>query len=56
MKNEEDHFDLLRKIQKQPDASQRDLARELGFSYLSSPYFSKYFFYNNRFCYIISAS
>jgi predicted transcriptional regulator len=32
MKNEEDHFDLLRKIQKQPDASQRDLARELGFS------------------------
>ena len=32
MKNELDHFEVLRKISKQPDASQRDLAKELGFS------------------------
>ena len=32
MKNEQDHFEVLRKISKQPDASQRDLAKELGFS------------------------
>ena len=28
----EDHFELLRKIQKKPDSSQRELAEELGFS------------------------
>jgi EPS-associated MarR family transcriptional regulator len=28
----EDYFDLLRKIQKNPKASQRELAGELGFS------------------------
>ena len=28
----EDHFDLLRKIQKNPQASQRELAEALGFS------------------------
>ena len=27
-----DHFNVLRKIQNNPDASQRELARELGFS------------------------
>ena len=32
MKNEEDHFDLLRKIQKKPESSQRELADDLGFS------------------------
>ena len=32
MKNELDHFEVLRKISKQPDASQRYLAKELGFS------------------------
>ena len=29
---QEDHFEVLRKIQKKPKASQRQLARELGFS------------------------
>ncbi len=29
---EEDHFEVLRKIQKKPEASQRQLAQELGFS------------------------
>ena len=28
----EDHFELLRKIQKKPSASQRELAEDLGFS------------------------
>ena len=28
----EDYFDLLRKIQSKPKASQRELANELGFS------------------------
>ena len=28
----EDHFKLLRKIKNSPDASQRKLAKELGFS------------------------
>ena len=28
----QDHFDVLRKIQKKPDSSQRELAEELGFS------------------------
>ena len=32
MKNEEDHFDVLRRIQKKPESSQRELAEELGFS------------------------
>ena len=32
MKNEQDHFEILRKIVKLPEASQRDLAKELGFS------------------------
>ena len=32
MKNNQDHFDVLRKIQKNPKSSQRELARELGFS------------------------
>jgi len=31
MKNE-DHFEVLRRIQKKPQASQRELAEELGFS------------------------
>ena len=32
MKNEQDHFEVLRKIQRKPKASQRELAEELGFS------------------------
>ena len=32
MKNEQDHFEVLRKIQKRPQSSQRELAEELGFS------------------------
>tara|TARA_Y100000996_G_C22346621_1_gene570987 strand:- start:305 stop:598 length:294 start_codon:yes stop_codon:yes gene_type:complete len=32
MKNSEDQFEVLRKIQKRPDASQRELAKDLGFS------------------------
>ena len=32
MKNKQDHFEILRKIQKKPDAKQRELAKELGFS------------------------
>jgi EPS-associated MarR family transcriptional regulator len=32
MKNEQDHFDVLRKIQKKPESFQRELAEELGFS------------------------
>ena len=32
MKNEQDHFDILRRIQKKPKSSQRKLAEELGFS------------------------
>ena len=31
MKNKDDHFELLRKIQKKPESSQRELAEELGF-------------------------
>ena len=31
-KNKQDHFEVLRKIQKKPNASQRELAKELGFS------------------------
>ena len=32
MKNEQGHFEVLRKINKNPDSSQRKLAKELGFS------------------------
>ena len=32
MKYDQDHFEVLRKIQKKPDSSQRELAEELGFS------------------------
>ena len=32
MKNNQDHFELLRKIEKKPDSTQRELAEELGFS------------------------
>ena len=32
MRNEQDHFEVLRKIQRKPKASQRKLAEELGFS------------------------
>ena len=32
MKNEQDHFEVLRKIQKTPESSQRELAEVLGFS------------------------
>ena len=32
MKNDQDHFDVLRSIQKKPKSSQRELAEELGFS------------------------
>ena len=32
MKNEQDHFEVLRRIQKKPESSQRELAEELGFS------------------------
>tara|TARA_B100000029_G_C17448293_1_gene914025 strand:- start:768 stop:1073 length:306 start_codon:yes stop_codon:yes gene_type:complete len=28
----EDHFEVLRKIQKKPESSQRELAKDLGFS------------------------
>ena len=31
-KYNQDHFDVMRKIDKQPQSSQRDLAEELGFS------------------------
>ena len=32
MKNNQDHFNVLRKIQSKPNATQRELAEELGFS------------------------
>tara|TARA_B100002052_G_C15605630_1_gene472950 strand:- start:165 stop:467 length:303 start_codon:yes stop_codon:yes gene_type:complete len=32
MKDTEDHFDVLRKIQQNPDSTQRELAEKLGFS------------------------
>ncbi|MDC0059825.1 MarR family EPS-associated transcriptional regulator [Pelagibacteraceae bacterium] len=32
MKDNPDHFDVLRKIQKKPESTQRELAEELGFS------------------------
>ena len=41
MKNEQDHFEVLRKIQKKPEASQRKLAQELGFSLGKLNYYLK---------------
>ena len=32
MKKDKDHFEIMRKIQKKPEATQRQLANELGFS------------------------
>lgn len=32
MENNQDHFEILRKIQKKPNSTQRELAVELGFS------------------------
>jgi EPS-associated MarR family transcriptional regulator len=32
MKNNPDHFSVLRKIKKNPNSTQRELAKELGFS------------------------
>ena len=32
MKNNSDHFEILRKIKSKPSSSQRELASELGFS------------------------
>tara|TARA_X000000368_G_C22895356_1_gene651617 strand:- start:501 stop:812 length:312 start_codon:yes stop_codon:yes gene_type:complete len=32
MKNQQDHFEVLRRVQKNPNSSQRELAEELGFS------------------------
>ena len=32
MKDNQDHFEILRKIKKKPQSSQRELAQELGFS------------------------
>tara|TARA_B100000767_G_scaffold274110_2_gene306134 strand:+ start:794 stop:1090 length:297 start_codon:yes stop_codon:yes gene_type:complete len=32
MNNNEDHFEILRKIQNKPNSTQRELASELGFS------------------------
>ena len=32
MKNSQDHFDVLRRIEKNPESSQRELAEKLGFS------------------------
>ena len=32
MKDNQDHFEVLRKIQKNPNSTQRELAEELGFS------------------------
>ena len=32
MKNNQDHFEVLRKINKNPNITQRELAEELGFS------------------------
>ena len=32
MNNNKDHFEILRKLKKKPESSQRELAQELGFS------------------------
>ena len=31
-KNSEDYFEVLRKVQSKPNSSQREMAKELGFS------------------------
>ena len=41
MKEDQDHFNLLRKIQKKPNSSQRELAEELGLSLGKLNYFLK---------------
>ena len=46
-KNTEDHFKILRKIQKDPKYSQRQMADELGFSLGKLNYCLKH--YNKRF-------
>ena len=33
MNDDQDHFEILRKVQKNPNFSQRELAEELGFSF-----------------------
>ena len=38
MKNKQDHFEILRKIQKKPEYSQRELAEDLGFRHYKSIY------------------
>ena len=30
--NSDDHFNVLRKVQNRPDSTQREMAKELGFS------------------------
>ena len=42
MKNDQDHFDVLRRIQKKPESSQRELAEDLGFSLGKLNYCLKY--------------
>ena len=32
MREKQDHFEVLRKLQKNPESTQRELAQELGFS------------------------
>jgi len=32
MKNQQDYFEILRKLTKNPNSSQREIAKELGFS------------------------
>ena len=32
MKDDQDHFNVLRRIKNNPDASQREMAKDLGFS------------------------
>ena len=32
LKDNKEHYEILRKISKKPDVSQRELSRELGFS------------------------
>ena len=41
MKDNQDHFNVLRKIQNKPESSQRELADELGFSLGKLNYFLK---------------
>ena len=42
MKNEQDQFEVLRKIEKVKKSSQRELAEELGFSIGKLNYYLKY--------------